>query len=307
MTSPDERTSRPASEPRLHRFAHDAMACTFEAIIPHADGRYAEQAAEAAFAEVDRLENELSRFIPSSDVARINALKAGRKTIVCIEVIEILELAATLYKQTGGAFDITYASRKRVAESRHSQPYSIERRTRNVTANIDDVSIDLGAIGKGYALDRMIELLADWEIHSALVHSGQSTSLAAGTSGVERGWKVAIRDPHDHERTLGSLTLCDRALSGSGRRLHGDHIIDPQTGKPATLQVAAWALGPTAAVSDALATALMIMSTEAAESCFRRDARIEGAIMHTAPGTQPLKCFGKGHILAAAFAETHRR
>ena len=279
------------------------MACTFEAIIPHEDRHYAEQAAEAVFAEVDRLENELSRFVPHSDISRINALKAGKSTAVCIEVIEVLELSLKLYEQTGGAFDVTYASRQRAKASAQSQPFTIDRKQHRITVHIDDVRIDLGAIGKGYALDRMVELLKDWEITDALVHSGQSTSLATGRFGTDDGWKVAIRDPHNHERTLGSLTLRDRALSGSGRKLHGDHIIDPKTAQPATVQVAAWALTPTAVTADALSTALMIMSLDGAEACFRRNPRFEGAIMHTAPGSQQLKCFGAGHVLEAAFDE----
>ena len=202
MTSANDQTSESPGGVRLCRFAHNAMACTFEAIIPQAERSYAQQAAEAAFAEVDRLEGELSRFAPHSDISRINALKSGQATVVCIEVIDVLQQALALNEDTGGAFDVTYASRHRAEADLCRQPLSIERAARRITAHIDDVRVDLGGLGKGYALDQMATVLRDWDINAALVHSGQSTSRAWGAFGHADGWKSG--HPRSRQRRRGA-------------------------------------------------------------------------------------------------------
>lgn len=272
----------------VHRFDHHAMACTWGILIAGESGRYAEQAARAAFAEVDRLERELSRFIDSSDIARLNALSAGQSLRVGPEALECLELAARLHEETGGAFDVTVGGlvpggeradeglgqRGDAAAPRANfgmRHLAIDRAPRTVGVAVDDLTIDLGGVGKGYAIDRAVELLREWSIESALVHSGQSTLYAMGSPAGEPGWRAGVRDPLDHSRTLAHVELRDAALSGSGLRLHGRHIIDPRSGRPACVRDGAWAKAPTAAVSDALSTAFMILPrTDVRAYCAQR-------------------------------------
>ena len=153
----------------VRRFSHHAMACSWGLGIVEADADYADQVARAAFEEVDRLETELSRFHPESDVSRINRLGAGEATTVGIEVFECLELGREIGERTAGAFDLCPESRTR---------WSLDRSSRRVTVDGEGISIDLGSIGKGYALDRVMELLGDWEVEAAVLNSGQSTVLA---------------------------------------------------------------------------------------------------------------------------------
>jgi thiamine biosynthesis lipoprotein len=291
----DARTPYP-----LHRFAHDAMACTFELYLVEEDAKYAWQAAEAAFAEADRLERELSRFVPTSDIARINTLSAGRATRVGIDAFECLQQAIRLYVETGGAFDVTFGSQINRAFGGQSEAaryptmhlLQCDRRQHEVGVQATGVRIDLGGIGKGYAIDQMVTLLREWSISSGLIHAGQSSVYALGSPPEAAAWRVALRDPARHEQTLGSVELEDAALSGSGRRLHGEHIIDPATGRPVGGVSGAWARAKSAAVSDALATAFMVMPPQQVERYCRQHADVAAILAPQGARQRELLCFG---------------
>ena len=91
----------------MRRFSHEAMATVYEVYAAHADQQYAAQAAQAAFDLVDRLERELSRFLPNSDITRINHLAAGESTRVAATTLECLGIARHMFELTGGAFDVS--------------------------------------------------------------------------------------------------------------------------------------------------------------------------------------------------------
>lgn len=252
------------------RFAHHVMACTFEVYVFGHAGDYAAQAAAAAFAEADRLERVLSRFLETSDVARINGLAAGESAIVGVETVECLRLAVRVREETGGAFDVTFGSATPAARCVTSlRDLDLDVGNRRVTARAAGTRVDLGGIGKGYALDQMLSVLRDWGIEHALLHAGASTTIGLGgpargdAASTSAGWHIELRDPDDPSRSLARVALVGGALSGAGRRLHGEHVVDPRTGAPPPADAsAAWALAPTAAESDALATAFLVMTAE---------------------------------------------
>lgn len=276
----------------LRRFTHEAMACTFDVLLAEAEAGYAEQVARAAFAEIDRLEQELSRFVPHSDVARINALRPGQTARVGIEVIECLKLAAQLSERTGGAFDITFANR--ATRPRDEPRLEFDLRGRYVGVRAEGVQVDLGGVGKGYAVDQMVAILREWSISTAMVHCGQSTVFGLGCPASKKGWSVAIRNPVRHDEVLGSVRIANAALSGSGRELHGEHIIDPRTGRAVSDKLGAWALAPSAALSDALSTAFMVMSPdEVAEYC-RRHPDTSALLVMAGGETAEMLSFGTG-------------
>lgn len=280
------------------RFSHDAMACTWEIHILAQPRDYAEQAARAAFDEIERLELELSRFVEHSDVSRINALRAGERVCVGIDTFNCLQMAARLHADTKGAFDVSIGALLEGAANETAplgmSHLALDAKTRNVSVDVDGLIVDLGGIGKGYAVDRAVELLREWSIEAALIHSGQSTIYALGSPPGEKGWTVAIRDPRDHARKLARISLCDRALSGSGTVLHGRHIIDPRTARPAACPLGSWACAPSAALSDALSTTFSVFTADEAEAYCREHPNVAGAHATVTDEATVLNWFGPG-------------
>jgi FAD:protein FMN transferase len=262
------------------RFQHRAMATVFEVLIAHEDPPFAEQAALAAFQEIDSIEHELSRYIPNSDIARINNLQPHASVRIGLYALHCLQIAAECTADTGGAFDVTVGSLVEcwVAKDRSLRspgPEEIARaRSRvgisllsidaaNCEVSVADVvpHIDLGAIGKGYAVDRAIELLREWGVGSALVHGGTSSVFAFAGSEGGSGWPVTLSFPGSHDEVIERVLLCERSLGGSGIR-RGMHIIDTRTGWPVESRSAAWVCADSATRSDAVSTACMTLSHE---------------------------------------------
>lgn len=264
----------------MKRFSHEAMATTFEVIIVHEDERYASQAAVAAFDEVDRLERELSRFIENSDVTRINGLPANKPLQLGLDTFECLKIAGRIYTETNGAFDITIGTllkcwRNEDGTPRRPSPKEIDLARLHTGTNLlqldeaehtvmlsaSPVQIDLGGIGKGYAVDRVAELLLDWSIDVALISGGYSSVLAIDVPPGKKGWPLTLTNPTGRKEILARPFLQKAALSGSGVQ-KGGHIIDPRTVQPVGGRRAAWSSAPDAATADALSTAFMIMGLD---------------------------------------------
>lgn len=283
--------------PDVHRFSHLAMATTFEVLIQYEDRTYAQQAAMAAFAEVDRLEGALSRYLETSDVTQINHLPAGVPLHVALDTFECLRISVEMFERTGGAFDVTVGTLvdcwrdedKKPRTPSQEELHSALDRTGTDLILLDEptcavallaspVKVDLGGVGKGYAVDRMAETLKDWSIDRALIHGGFSSVLAIEAPAGLKGWPVTLSHPKDRSRTLARLDLSGISVSGSGVE-KGRHIIDPRTGQPAESKLAAWSVAPDAARADALSTAFMVMTeSEAADFC-RDHAEVRGLII----------------------------
>jgi len=246
--------------PNLHRSTHEAMTTTFEIVVAGHPADYSRQAARAAFDEIDRIELCLSRFIESSDISRINLFAAEEPVRVSLETFECLQFAARICTETYGAFDVTRV---------HGGMDNVEFDKALITVALKDadMSLDLGGIGKGFALDKAAEMLSEWSVETALIHAGDSTVLAIGAPPGEDGWRVSVGSGADEPDGPEEIMLCDRAVSGSGTSVRGQHIIDPETGRPAEGPIRAWASCPSATVSDALSTAFMVMSSEEVERC----------------------------------------
>ncbi|GAI19195.1 unnamed protein product, partial [marine sediment metagenome] len=139
--------------------------------------------------------------------------------------------------------------------------FKLDKTAHTVELVTDKLQIDLGGVGKGYAVDKMAKLLGDWSIDTALIHSGCSSVLALCAPPDTKGWPITLSSPAGSKQTLACLYLQDRAVSGSGLQ-KGRHIIDPRTARPLAGKSAAWACAPDAAIADALSTAFMVMSPE---------------------------------------------
>lgn len=271
------------------------MTTEFAVIVAGGDREYARQASEAAFREIDHIEGLLSRFNACSDVSQINLLKPGDSIRVAAETMECLLLALWVYSETRGAFDITVGHlvdqhAKNASEPGHSLNTSehADQMKRvgmtNLLLNPDDftvgissdvpdtgLSIDLGGIGKGFAVDRAADVLAEWDISDAIIHGGASTALALGHAREKERWPLGIGGIWGAKAGVDTVFLSEAALSGSGKEVKGEHVIDPGSGRKAE-GTAAWAIAPSAAVADGLSTAFMVMpDNDVLELCNRNE------------------------------------
>lgn len=246
-----------------HTFWHEAMGAIFRITVAHRDAHYARQAVADAWDELDRLEARLSRFIPSSDIARIGRLAAGQETVVHPDTWQCLRIAAQVEADTDGAFDIAYAMRSGRGSGRL---WEVDRQRPAVRVLASGLPLDLGGIGKGFALDRLAALLADWEVNRALLDAGQSTLLAREPPPGRPGWAIRLGEG------AGSLdrSLCRRAIAASGTAMRGAHIIDPHTGAAVRTAARVWVVAESAARADALSTALLVLGPQAAGAFCRR-------------------------------------
>ena len=240
------------------------MATHFEVRIADEERSYAAQAAQAALDLVDRLESRLSRFRANSDVAQIAELAPGEKIRLSEPAFACLEIAKKMELATRRAFSTTAAA----LQTQTILPqWSLLPEEQAIVCESGNLQFDLGAIGKGFALDRMAELLRKWDCGSFLLVAGGSSVLAGGAPNDAAGWSCGLGDDNATQR----FALIHASLSGSGLAVKGSHILDPRTGKPAIRQNRAWAVTDTAAESDALSTACMVLSEVELEQVLAQD------------------------------------
>jgi thiamine biosynthesis lipoprotein len=262
------------------------MATRFEVLL-HGENPVALRAAgEESLDEIDRIESQLSLYRSGSEVARLNGEAHQRPVRVTPSLFKLIERAREFSRETNGAFDITIAPLVRcwgfmdgtgsmpepaaVAEARATVGMQhVELDAANLTVRFTraGVMLDFGAIGKGYAIDRAVEVLREAGVTSALIHGGTSTAFALGTQPDGARWKIAITAPAGDAdaKPLAVVELKDESLSVSavwgrsfraGEKTYG-HIIDPRTGAPADNALLSAVVLPTATETDALSTALI--------------------------------------------------
>jgi thiamine biosynthesis lipoprotein len=266
--------------------ARNAMATRFEIVLHGDDPRALRAAGEEALDEIDRLESQLSLYRPGSELARLNQRAHDGPVRVTPGLFQLLTRARELSHESGGAFDITIAPLVRcwgfmggtgslpdptaVEEARatvgmHLVELDADRLTVRFTR--PGVMLDLGAIGKGFAIDCAAEILREAGVTSALLHGGTSTVYAIGRSPGGARWKIAVPSPDNNADAppLATVELEDDSLSVSavwgrsfraGEKSYG-HIIDSRTGQPAAHARMSAVILPAATESDALSTALL--------------------------------------------------
>jgi FAD:protein FMN transferase len=275
---------------------------------------------------IEELELQMTVYRDDSEISELN--RTGHPGPVRVErrLFGLLERTVGISRDTGGAYDVTSGALseawgfvkgpKRVPEALALE----EARARTgwqhlrldpvhstVAFDREGVRINLGSIGKGYAIDRAIELIREHSlVDSAIVHGGQSSLYALGSPpGQFAGrWEVALRNPFEPEKPLGILRLRNRGLGTSGSafqkfvvddRVYG-HIIDPRSGEPAQGPASVTVLAPSAAMADALSTAFYLLGPEAARSYTAGHPEVGVVIVETgSAGALPrIRVFGLG-------------
>jgi thiamine biosynthesis lipoprotein len=287
----------------LLRAERRAMATTFEIAIPYGTPN-AVEAAEDALDEIDRIEQMLTVYRDDSDVSLLNANSGGA---VSSELFQLLQTCAVLSNDTAGAFDVAIGSmvkcwgfHKREGRVPTEQELStamfasgqrhvvLDDRS-NTVKYLRPVELNFGAIGKGYALDRAAVILQNnWGIHSALLHGGGSSVRAVGCPPTNvRGWPVALRHPAGDVRTLGVVYLNHQGLGTSAAtyqhfeyagKQYG-HVLDPRTGRPADGVQSASCVAGTAALADALSTAMFVAGPDWTNHYCRTHPDIGGVLL----------------------------
>jgi FAD:protein FMN transferase len=301
-------------EVTLLRFARAAMATVFELLLPWGTPN-ADSAAADVFDRIDRLESQLTVFRETSEVSRLNRMAAAAPVPVESRLFDLLCLAGRIQEDTAGAFDITSGpiikawgffrrqgrvpsnTELRAAMDRVGMPHvALDRGRRSVRFNRLGMEINLGSIGKGYALDRAGEHLKQRHgIASGLLSGGHSSVLALGCPPDDaRGWAVGLRDPLDPERRLAIVRLRGRAMAASASTyqhfVYNDrkfgHLLDPRRGRPAEGVLMATAIAPTAAEADALATAFYVLGPEGTWRYCESHPQAAAVVMRDEPGAE---------------------
>ena len=264
---------------RLHRLA---MACRFEITLADRDGAFA-PAARAALEEIDRLEAELSVFRQDSFISNVNRRAAHAPVALPPHILDLLTRCQWWHQETDGAFDITTTPLSRCwgfLRREGRVPGDAEIAAARGLVGLDRVAVDgatgtvacpqrgtelnLGAIGKGYALDCAGSVLRSACVPHALLSAGRSSLLAIG--GRSGGWWIDLVSPLLPDGPIASLRIRNAGVGTSGTgeqfvladgRRYG-HVIDPRTGWPATGTVSATVVASDAATADALSTAFFV-------------------------------------------------
>jgi thiamine biosynthesis lipoprotein len=319
----------------LLQVARQAMACEFEVLLNAGQYPAGADAALAALDLVEEIEAQLTVYRDTSELMAINRRAAGEAVAVEPRLFALLKQAVELFQATGGAFDITAGPLSKVwgfYRRQGSMPaaeeiaaaltlvgsdkLALNHEKQTIRFQQPGMELNLGAIGKGHALDRVAERMAQAGIHDFCLHGGNSSVLARGfrisdfgfqisdkqqetaafkseirnpKSEIPPGWSIALRHPLKPEVRLAEFWLVDRALgtSGSGTQFFHyqgkryGHILDPRTGWPADQVLSSTVIAPTAAEADALSTALYVMGLEVAHEFCQLHREIAALLVTT--------------------------
>ncbi len=297
----------PGSGPAVahYRGSHASMGTTYRIQLYGADREDLPLVAESAFAEVDRIDRLMSVYKRNSAVSFINR-RAGREAVrVEPELFDFLQRCLEFSRQSRGAFDVTVQplmrawgffggqgrlppqTELRMAQQRVGyRKLSLDPGRRTVRFGRDGMGLDLGGIAKGYAVDRVVSLLREYRIDSALVSAGGSTVFGLGAPPGKTGWTVKVRDPafpRDPQRSALTVALQNQCLSVSGSYENSfsfegvtySHIMDPRSGHPVQGLLGVAVVAGSGMEGDALDNALFVMGPEKAHGYLRRYPRVQ--------------------------------
>jgi len=281
-----------SAQTTLERFhqTHRAMGTEFTIDLYAADRGAAEAVMNLAFDEIDRLDDLLSNYRPSSELSRINREASTGPVITDPETFHFLERSLYWSRQSNGAFDITVGPLLRawgfffhqgripsdaeltaLREKIGWQHIALDPAARSVTfLPHRQMELDPGSIGKGFAVDRVVALLREQSVTSAFISAGSSTLYAIGVPPGTTGWPVNIPDPRHTGAIFSTILLRDSSLSTgactekffiqNGHRYC--HIFDPRTLRPVEGMLQSTVISPSATDSDALSTVVFILSAK---------------------------------------------
>lgn len=329
----------------LTTVTHRAMATEFAIMLPEGDAHLMD-AALSAIEWLDEIESKLTIYDRQSEISQVNAFAAERSVPLSSETFGLIQSSQSWSEKTQGAFDVTAGpliDAWGFTRRRGKKPTSIEIESalervgyQHVCLNDTDrsirfaksgMSINLGGIGKGHAIDQILFRLKEAGVRNALVHGGNSSIAAIGNrygdpsdsqdeSGASRGWPVGLAHPTKPKRRLGVLNLYNQALStsGSGKqffhhrgRRYG-HVIDPRTGYPAGDLLSLTVLSNHATDAEALSTAMFVAGSHTVREFHERiEKNNHGFCAGESPSAFPMVAVSQGDrqdsVLVERFGE----
>jgi FAD:protein FMN transferase len=283
-----------------------SMGATLHLTAWTADGARAKSAFDEVFAEFARLETLMSTWVPQSDVVRVNQSAGVRPVQVSAEVRDVLKTARQISEWTNGKFDVTFGALSGLWKFDHDQDNlvpdmrEVRRRLPLIdyrAIQVDDaastvflarkgMSIHLGGIGKGYAVDRGADILRERAVRNFMIQSGGDIYVAGLKDG--HPWRLGIQDPRGPANHIfAELDLTDGTFSTSGdyersfikdgRRYH--HILDPATGEPAHGARSVTIVTNRAVIADGLSTGVFILGPDAGLKLIEKLPDVEGVIV----------------------------
>ena len=283
-----------AAHAEWHKRTDTVMGTRIYVELWDTDAAHGEASIDAVMAEMRRIDDLMSHYKPESQLSQINQHAADAPVVVDKELFDLIKLSTHYSEITEGAFDITYAS----VGYLYNYPHHIRPTEEQIKAALPAVNwrnmkfddahhsvffehkgmrIDVGGIGKGYAVDRGIEILQKRGIQHAVVTAGGDSRIIGRSHGAS-AWLVAIRHPDDPNKVVTRIPLSDAAMSTSGDyeryfdengvRYH--HIIDPRTGHSASKVRSATIIGPTATQTDGMSKTAFVLGAEKALEIINR-------------------------------------
>lgn len=245
-----------------------------------------QSAIQSAFDEIQRLEKLMSTHILNSEISKINQSAGTRPVPVSPEVLEVIDRALYWAKQTNGALDISIGPVQDLWGFEGDHPSLPDKNTlaqKLSKVGYDKIRLDhqtvllqekgmhlhLGAIAKGYAVDRAIKILQEKNIHHAFINAGGDLKTL-GNRPDKTAWKIGLQHPRKPESVLASFSLSGKAVATSGdyqkyfdqEGIRYHHIMNPKTGYPVTGIMSATVVTDTVMDADALSTAVFVMGVE---------------------------------------------
>ena len=294
-----------AAEPVAREWVGGVMGTTLEIRAIGPDAEALERAIAAAVAEIQRVEDLMTNWRPSP-LEELNAAAGAGPQVVSREIVDVMQLALEVSALTGGVFDVTYAAAGKLWDFKASPPRiptkaqiaaalaNVGYQRVRVDAALSTVEIPLhgrvglGGIAKGYGVDRAMAVLMEHGIGHGMVNADGDLKALGRKFGAP--WEIAIVHPRQRERVIAVIPVANTCVVTSGdyerffeldgRRYH--HILDPRTGMPSTGCMSATVVAPDAALADALATALCVLSPKAGLALAERSPRVEALLVDMA-------------------------
>lgn len=263
----------------------DIMGTKITVELFHPDTALTRRAADAVLEEMRRIDQTMSPYIETSELARVNAQAFSHPVVISPELFSLIQRSLSVSELTEGAFDITFASvgflydyrrgKRPDAETlRDSTPLInyhnliLDEKSHSIRFSKAGVRIDLGGIAKGHAVDRSMDILRKMGIQHALVTAGGDSRVMGDRWG--RPWNIGVRDPRNKDALVAVIPLQDVAVSTSGdyeRYFEEDgvryhHIIDPTSGDSARELRSVSIIGPDATTTDALSTSVFVLGPQ---------------------------------------------